>query len=140
MLWATVWDPMYKFSDSIVIIDANPELDPSSSSSYQSERDQHTSSAASTPSPVEPLRSPRDFNDRNLGTTPRLTKRRKLLHPFSTPSPPSLHPPNLAAYARETISAVGNRRHVLGIYIQGTQLYYPNICREQGETWIRIIF
>src|SRR5258708_35880177 len=70
-------------------------------------------------------RSTKRSSDGNLGpsaTTPRSTKRRKLLHPLPTALPSSFRPPNLVAYTRETISAVGNRPHVLGLDVQWTQL------------------
>src|SRR5258708_40366225 len=65
---------VYEFSNSIVIIDANPALDSASSPGHQLESDEYTSNGVSASPPVEALhdRSPRGTkrsSDWNLGTS-----------------------------------------------------------------------
>ena len=125
----------YEFSNSILIIDCNTSLVPESSSPIDWFGQPYPTREVETPPPlpVEPhydhspggTKRPRDDNIGASDTTQAPVKRRKLRHPPPPKaSPSSLHPPNLAQYALETLCAVGNRRHALGLHVEGDRLQF----------------
>ncbi|KAF8329983.1 uncharacterized protein EI90DRAFT_3061152 [Cantharellus anzutake] len=82
--------------------------------------------------PVEPrydhspggTKRPRDFILMGSDATRQPSKRRKLRHlPPPVASSP-LRPPNLIQYATEAICIPGNRRHVLGLHVEGGTLQF----------------
>ena len=125
----------YEFSNSILIIDCNPSLVPETSPPIDWFGQPYPTRNVDTPPPlpVEPrhdrspggTKRPRDDNIGASDTTQAPAKRRKLRHPPPPKaSPSSLHPPNLTQYALETLCAVGNRRHALGLYVEGDRLQF----------------
>src|SRR5258708_11743616 len=121
----------YEFSNSILIIDCNPSLAWKSTPIDWLVRPHDIKTPP--PLPVEPrhdispggTKRPRDCNLRGSETTYKLSKRRKIRHPPPPrASSSSLHPPNLTQYALETLCIVGNRRHVLGLHVEGGKLVF----------------
>ncbi|KAF8336888.1 uncharacterized protein EI90DRAFT_3044009 [Cantharellus anzutake] len=127
----------FGFSNALVIIDVNPSLIPSPSSDASSWRppDNRTSPSSS------PYHSPEPRHDHSPGGTKRQHResppdmsaecsrhgKRQKHNPIpETWSPPTPDPSSLKQCALRTLSAIGNRRHVLGIHVDGNmfQLWY----------------
>ncbi|KAF8323590.1 uncharacterized protein EI90DRAFT_3292308 [Cantharellus anzutake] len=120
----------FEFSNSILVIDCNPSLAPPPLVDYGFPRAESDTEYLSR-IPVEPrydhspggTKRPRDFILIGSAATRRPSKRRKLRHPPSPVASSPLHP-NLTQYATEAICIPGNRRHVLGLHVEGGMLQF----------------
>ncbi|KAF8331123.1 uncharacterized protein EI90DRAFT_3058630 [Cantharellus anzutake] len=127
----------FGFSNALVTIDANPSLIPSPSSDASSWR----LSDNRVPPSSSPNRSPEPRHDHSPGGTKRQhresppdmsagsNRHGKRQRPDPIPkklSPPTPDPSSLKHHALRTLSTIGNRRHVLGIHVDGNmfQLWY----------------